>query len=327
MPIFAGRADVEVVRRPPVVFHRTRPFGIRWCYRYYDHHCVHFRGSAWARLAVRHHQGSPLSGSRVITIRAGAATDAGRVREHNEDSVLAGAGIFAVADGIGGHAAGEVASALAVARLGQLGEVPGLSPETVRAHLALANQEILDSAADHPEQAGMGTTVAGLALAWFAGAEHWVVFNVGDCRVYRFTDNRLEQLTTDHTEVAELVAAGTIDAEAALRHPRRNVVTRALGIDPGPEADLWILPQTPGERFLICSDGLPLELTEEQMTTVLRDEPVAEIAARELVRLAVEAGGRDNVSAVVVDALDDDESGMSDDTTPRAAADASGAPR
>jgi PPM family protein phosphatase len=253
----------------------------------------------------------------VISIRAGAATDSGQVRDHNEDSVFAGSGLYAVADGIGGHAAGEVASAMAVARLERLGGLPDLNPEAVRAHLALANQEILDSAARHPEQSGMGTTVAGMALARFAGTDHWVVFNVGDCRVYRFTGDVLDQLTVDHTEVAELIAAGTIGPEQAQTHPRRNVVTRALGTDPAPEVDLWILPPTPGERFLICSDGLPLELTDAQITQVLREQSDSYDAARMLVRLAVEAGGRDNVSAVVVDTLPDQESASVDDTAPR----------
>ena len=239
----------------------------------------------------------------MISIRAGAATDPGRVRDHNEDSVFAGTGLYAVADGIGGHAAGEVASAMAVARLELLGGLPDLNPEAVRAHLALANREILAEAARHPERGGMGTTVAGVALATFAGTEHWVVFNVGDCRVYRFTGGLLDQLTVDHTEVAELIAAGTIDAAQAHKHPRRNVVTRALGTDPAPEVDLWILPPTPGERFLICSDGLPLELADAQISRVLGEEADADAAAHLLVRLAVEAGGRDNVSAVVVDAL------------------------
>jgi PPM family protein phosphatase len=256
----------------------------------------------------------------VINIRAGAATDTGRVREHNEDSLFAGAGLFAVADGIGGHAAGEVASALAVARLRKLGEQADLSPESVRAHLALANQEILDSTVRNPEQAGMGTTVSGLALVWFAGAEHWLVFNVGDSRVYRFAWGQLDQLTVDHTEVAALVAAGRIDAAAALVHPRRNVVTRALGTDPAPEVDLWILPPTPGERFVICSDGLSLELTDPQIAMLLEQEPDAESAARALVHYAVQAGGRDNVSVVVVDSLQDDSFGADDDTTPQPSA-------
>ncbi len=238
----------------------------------------------------------------MISILAGAATDAGRVRDHNEDSVLMATGLFAVADGIGGHAAGEVASELAVMRLGRLGNVADLGPESVRTHLATANQEILDSAAGDPARGGMGTTVAGLALSQLAGADHWVVFNVGDSRVYRFVQDELDLLTVDHTEVAELLASGAISEAEALRHPRRNVVTRALGTDPAPEVDLWILPPTPGERFVICSDGLTLEVTEDTIAAVLRSQPDAGLAARTLVRLALEAGGRDNVSVVVVNA-------------------------
>jgi len=229
-------------------------------------------------------------------------------------------GLFAVADGIGGHAAGEIASELAVLRLGRLGGLADLGPEIVRACLGMANQEILDSAAGNPARAGMGTTVAGLALVQFAGADHWVVFNVGDSRVYRFVQNELDLLTVDHTEVAELVASGAISEDEALRHPRRNVVTRALGTDPAPEVDLWILPPTPGERFLICSDGLTLEVSEATIAAVLRSERDVDQAARTLIRLALEAGGRDNVSVVVVDATMEGsyalDSNLVDDTAP-----------
>ncbi|MBG6139819.1 PP2C family protein-serine/threonine phosphatase [Longispora fulva] len=253
-------------------------------------------------------------------MRSGTASDAGRVRELNEDSSLTMATMFAVADGMGGHAAGEVASRLAVARLGRLGDRPGLKPADVRAELALANEEILASAAAHPERAGMGTTVAGLCLLRFAGSEHWVVFNIGDSRVYRFAEDSLSRMTVDHSEVEELVAAGVISAAEAREHPRRNVVTRALGMDPAPDADLWMFPPTPGERFLICSDGLSTELGDPEIAAVLWAEPVAQRAARTLVRLAVEAGGRDNVTVVVVDHVACDDDTASEDTLPRSQA-------
>ena len=147
----------------------------------------------------------------------------------------------------------------------------------------------------------MGTTVAGLAMTRFAGSPHWAVFNVGDSRVYRFADNHLERMTVDHTEVAELVALGVISEAAAMDHPRRHVVTRALGTDPPPDADLRVFPPVPGERFLICSDGLPLELADASIAAVLAGEPDPQRVANSLVRQAVEAGGRDNVTVVVVD--------------------------
>lgn len=236
---------------------------------------------------------------------AGAATDTGRVRTTNEDSVLAAGSVFAVADGMGGHLAGDLASALATARLGGLGEFAELSPDHVVAALDAANADILaaaDSAADPgAERAGMGTTVTGLCLVQVGGAAHWLVFNIGDSRVYRLADERLVRLTVDHSEVEELVAAGRITPEQARNHPLRNVVTRALGTDPAPAADLWVFPCTPGERFLACSDGLTTELTEDEIAGVLRAEPDPRRAAAALVAGAVAAGGRDNVTAVVVD--------------------------
>ena len=241
----------------------------------------------------------------MLEVRSGAASDAGSVRPSNEDSVFAGSRVFVVADGMGGHAAGEVASGLTVTGLAGLDGREDLKPEDIRRQLYLANQDILDSAERHPERAGMGATVAGLALAWFAGSRHWVVFNAGDCRVYRFAQGTLVQLTVDHTEVGELVAAGVLDAEDARTHPSRHVVTRALGSDPAPELDVWMLPPTAGETFLLCSDGLCSELTDADIAEVMRLEPVPVRAAEALVDQAVKHGGRDNVSVIVVSHSDE----------------------
>ncbi|MFF5230422.1 PP2C family protein-serine/threonine phosphatase [Dactylosporangium sp. NPDC000521] len=224
----------------------------------------------------------------MVLTRVGAASDTGRVRSRNEDSALAGPGVYAVADGMGGHAAGDVASGLAVAALGRLADRPDRGPQDVRAEIARANSDILASAGADPARTGMGTTVAGVSLVRVAGTEHWAVFNVGDSRVYRFVDDALTQITVDHSL-----------ADDAPR--RQHVVTRALGTDPGPAADLWVFPPTPGERFLICSDGLSRELADTEIAAVLRSEPGAQDAADSLVRRAVTAGGRDNVTAVVVD--------------------------
>lgn len=234
-------------------------------------------------------------------LRAGAATDRGLVRGSNEDRVLISSLVYAVADGMGGHAGGEVASALAVARLGLLGGREALAPEELRAHLLAVNDEIVATGRGEPRLRGLGTTIAGLGLVTVAGARHWAVFHVGDCRVYRLVQGVLELLTNDHTEVAELVAAGELDEAAARTHPRRHVVTRALGTEPGPEVDLWVLPPTPGERFLVCSDGLPLEVGVEQIAAVLREVAAPQDAADALVRTALAGGGRDNVSALVLD--------------------------
>ncbi|GAA4251212.1 PP2C family protein-serine/threonine phosphatase [Dactylosporangium darangshiense] len=229
----------------------------------------------------------------MANIRAGAATDVGKVRRRNEDSALAGRGVFAVADGMGGHAAGDVASRIAVEALHRLDEssgATGVGPLDVRDVIVQANADILAAAAADPAQGGMGTTAAGLCLGIVDGDECWIVFNVGDSRVYRFAGGALEQLTVDH-----------VAPEAVTM--RRGVITRALGTDPGPRPDLWVRTAVAGERYLVCSDGLPLEVTDEEVTAVLAacEDPAQ--AAEELVRRAVLAGGRDNVTVVVVDHL------------------------
>jgi protein phosphatase len=252
----------------------------------------------------------------MTRLRFGSATDTGRIREINEDSVYTGESVFAVADGMGGHAAGEVASALAVARLGHLVAAGGLDPDRLREGVAAANADILDAADRDPARAAMGTTLAGIGLIEFAGSDHWIVFNVGDSRVYRFADDRLAQLTVDHSEVAELVAAGLIAPEEARGHRNRNVVTRALGLRPAPEPDVWMFPPTPDERFVVCSDGLTGELTDDEIAAVLRAEPEAQLAAARLVELAVAAGGRDNVTVIVVDRAPSPDD-IDEDTVPR----------
>jgi protein phosphatase len=164
----------------------------------------------------------------------------------------------------------------------------------------------------------MGTTVAGLAVVSVGGQRHWAVFNIGDSRVYRLLDGSLNQVTVDHSEVWELVERGLITPEEAQRHPARNIVTRSLGRDPMGVVDTWVFPPYPGEVFVICSDGLSNELSRERIEQILLEHPDAEAAADALVTAAVEAGGRDNVTAIVVGLLgqesDDD---VDEDTTPR----------
>lgn len=237
----------------------------------------------------------------MMELRSGASTDVGRARELNEDAVYGEGSLFAVADGMGGHAAGEVASALALERLAPLAARDGLRPEDVLAAIAEANAAILACTAEHAETSGMGTTVTGVCLGAVAGSPHWFVFNVGDSRTYRFSNDELQQVTVDHSEVEELLAAGRITADEARTHPHRNIVTRSLGTDPPPVPDFWVLPATPGDRFLVCSDGLPLEVDEADIAGVMRRRLPPQETAELLVRMAVDAGGRDNVSAVVVE--------------------------
>lgn len=235
-----------------------------------------------------------------LVLRVGAATDTGRVRTHNEDSALAEGGIFVVADGMGGHAAGEVASGIVVETMRELVQREDLTAADVTQQLLLANERILGAVDSHPEQQGMGTTATGLALVTAGGADHWAVFNVGDSRVYREIDGALTQVTVDHSEVQELVDAGVLTPEEARVHPARNVVTRSLGTDHAYQPDIWVLPPYAGERFVVCSDGLTNELTDARLRDILQWHPDPQEAAEELVRAAVDAGGRDNVTVVVV---------------------------
>ncbi|GAA3859075.1 protein phosphatase 2C domain-containing protein [Saccharothrix violaceirubra] len=234
-------------------------------------------------------------------LRVGAATHVGLVRTSNEDCLLVGRRVFAVADGMGGHAAGEVASAMAVDALRGLDEVDEPRPEHIRAVLVAANDAIRDAADADPDRAGMGTTATGLVLTGFNGSPHWAVFNIGDSRVYRHVGGGLVPLTADHTEAAALVASGAMTAEQARTARQRNVITRALGARVAPEPDQWVFPPEPGERFLVCSDGLTNELPDQEIADILDALPDAKEAATTLVRRAVLAGGRDNVTVVVVD--------------------------
>lgn len=247
----------------------------------------------------------------------GARTDVGHHRSHNEDALLVGQRVWAVADGMGGHAAGDVASRLAIAALGELDGPAELAPSAVNAAVARANTAILSHGVEFPETRGLGTTVTGLAEVYVAGLAHWAVFNVGDSRVYRYAGGELRRLTVDHSEVEELVAEGLIDAEQARTHPARNIITRSVGMRPGPAVDLWVLPQTAGERFLLCSDGLTSELTDARIAALLAEQADPEAAASALVEAVLAAEARDNVTVVVVDVVGAEQSAGDEATVPR----------
>lgn len=239
----------------------------------------------------------------MLTLIWGSATDVGRVRTLNEDSLWCSDGLFVVADGMGGHAAGEVASALAVAALHAVADSPPVRAEDITAAIWRANEQILAAGYADGERFGMGTTITGLGVVAADGGDHWAVFNVGDSRVYRFAGGMLSQLTVDHSEVQELVAAGRLLREQVRFHPRRNVVTRSLGSHPAPVADIWVFPPTAGDRFLVCSDGLTTEVEDADIARTLFEVTDPQAAADELVRQANEAGGHDNITAVVVDLI------------------------
>lgn len=236
-----------------------------------------------------------------VEIATAARSDIGLRRELNEDSLLAGVRIWAVADGMGGHAAGNVASAYAVSSLSVADGLAELRPADVLDAIADANRRILEHTRHEPGAAGMGTTIAGIASVQVGGAAHWAIFNVGDSRVYRCHGGSLSRATVDHSETEELVMAGMITEDQARHHQSRNVITRSVGSDPAPQVDLWVMPQIPGERFLICSDGVTSELPDGQIAAVVLNESDPNAAADRLVDEALAAGGHDNISVIIVD--------------------------
>lgn len=237
----------------------------------------------------------------MIRFGHGVATDVGRVRKVNEDSYLASPPLYAVADGMGGHGAGDIASALAIDVLTPYARLP-LSVSVVLAALDEANEAIIRG----DQGPGMGTTIAGLALLDPAEGSQLMVFNVGDSRVYRLAEGRLDQVTVDHSEVQELVRLGAITREQARTHPRRNIITRALGGAHDVRPDHWLLPPVTGDRYLVCSDGLNGELPDSALRELLMSGSPQQ-AAEALVAAANEAGGHDNTTAVVVDVTVENE--------------------
>ncbi|MFD5213709.1 PP2C family protein-serine/threonine phosphatase [Microbacterium sp. NPDC058345] len=264
----------------------------------------------------------------IITASAGA-TDVGARRKLNEDAYLAAAPLFIVADGMGGHDAGEVASATVIEHFSRLIGMEALSIAEVRDALAAARSAV-GSLGQHGSS-GAGTTLSGVAIATVDGLGYWLVLNIGDSRTYQLCNGQLEQITVDHSYVQELIDDGEITAEQAKTDSRRNIITRAIGAGSVGEADYWLFPAERGDRMLVCSDGLTAELTDARIADVLSTESDPQRAADMLTAEAVRAGGRDNVTVVIVDALavasargvhvQADEADDIDDTRPRAALD------
>jgi serine/threonine protein phosphatase PrpC len=233
----------------------------------------------------------------------GAASDVGRIRQQNEDSFIADPRLFVVADGMGGHNAGEVASAIAVRTMLDAAGDGFTDHDAFVAAVRAANAAIHDAADGLSEQRGMGTTLTAVAPLRLAAGEPPAlsITNVGDSRTYVFRDGELRQLSVDHSYVQELLSEGLVTAEEARVHPRRNIVTRALGIDGSVSPDAWVIPLVVGDRYLLCSDGLVDEVTDADIAAVLRDVTDPNRAASELVAAANRNGGRDNVTVIVVD--------------------------
>ena len=237
---------------------------------------------------------------------AAAATHVGLVREGNEDSYLCVDGLYFVADGMGGHSAGEVASDIAVTTLSDLLSAVvanGLTVDDLAAAIRHANTAILAEAVRDRAKAGMGTTLTGLAIA---DPEHRraLVANVGDSRTYLWRHGELRQITKDHSHVQSLVDRGAITRAEARVHHQRNIVLRAMGIDPDLEVDVFEVDIEDGDRFIVCSDGLVDEADDDAIEIAIRTSASPQELADSLVALANESGGRDNTTVVVVDFSD-----------------------
>lgn len=238
----------------------------------------------------------------MIRLRAGSATDVGLVRSNNQDRLLVADPLFAVADGMGGAAAGEVASATAIDSLGAAFEAAAQpTAEALIEAAHSANRAVWEQAESNPEMRGMGTTLVALAML---DDGRLGAINIGDSRLYVLHGGALRQITSDHNLVAELVAEGRISKEEAEVHPRRNIMTRALGVDPDVPVDLFLEEPAPGDRYLLCSDGLPRELRDDHIASLLNRLADPGEAAKELVEEAKRRGGNDNITVVVVDIED-----------------------
>jgi serine/threonine protein phosphatase PrpC len=272
-------------------------------------------------------------GAATVSLRYAGFTHTGAVRASNEDSFLAAAPFWVVADGMGGHADGDRASQAAIAAFADARPAGAARPAEVLGAVRAAS----DAVQSLQHGAISGTTLTGVALVELpGGGPHWMTFNVGDSRTYIWDGSTLIQQSVDHSAVQELLDAGMIDAEAAARHPQRNLVTRALGADPDVEADIWLLPARRHQMFLVCSDGLTKELDDREIARIIgfHEERIADgdlslSLPERLVGAAVASGGRDNVTVVVVeselvdDRLDPDETldrdpRLLEDTIPRA---------
>jgi serine/threonine protein phosphatase PrpC len=243
------------------------------------------------------------NGSEFSTrLRWGAATDPGRVRSANEDSWVIDFPLFAVADGMGGHAAGEVASRVALDTLRT--SVTDRTLESLVAAVKLANTRVFEMSHTDNAMRGMGTTLCAVALVQIESHERLAVVNVGDSRVYVLQDGALIQVSEDHSLVESMVRQGTLTHEQAKVHPQRNILTRALGIDGEVGVDSWEVAPFSGDRYLLCSDGLFNEVPDDTIARVLIDTDDPDEAAGILITMANDGGGRDNITVVIVDVVE-----------------------
>jgi len=231
-------------------------------------------------------------------VKAALRTDIGKVRRQNEDAAWFDEkhGVFAVADGMGGHLAGEVASGMAISAVKQMVQHHDVASISVmRSAVMDAHEAIVLHAKENPACSGMGTT---LSMMW-RGGHYMYIAHVGDSRIYRYRDGELEQITQDHSLVEELVRAHIITREQARTHPRRNIITRALGTQGENLPDLLAADIKPGDLWLLCTDGLSGMISDAEIARVLSSGATLEMMAGSLIEKALDAGGRDNVTLVL----------------------------
>ncbi|HEY1529480.1 MAG TPA: PP2C family serine/threonine-protein phosphatase [Galbitalea sp.] len=233
--------------------------------------------------------------------KSAAVSNVGKIRSNNQDSGYAGSYLFVVADGMGGHAGGDVASAIAIRRISEVDQRYTSAHDAafaLQSALIAANSLLAETVFEHNELTGMGTTVSGLIRV----DNQIAMAHIGDSRVYRFRGSKLEQISTDHTFVQRLVDSGRITPEEAAVHPRRSVLMRVLGdVDAAPEIDTEVFDTAPGDRWMICSDGLSSYVSDEKMEHVLATVPDAQAAAERLIKESLDQGAPDNVTVVLLD--------------------------
>lgn len=235
--------------------------------------------------------------------RAAGLTDTGRRRLQNEDSFVCEPPLFAVADGVGGAQAGELASSLAAAAIEE--GAHGLEDEAAITALVLAaNARVYEHATTDPTAAGMGTTTTLVNVDEASG--NLLVGHVGDSRAYLWRDDALSQLTDDHSLVAELVRSGRLTEQEAAVHPHKSAITRVLGTDSNVQVDTVTVPTQPGDLVLVCSDGLPTMLSDDRIAAILREDATPDVVCDRLVQAANAAGGEDNITVVTFEITEGD---------------------
>ncbi len=245
---------------------------------------------------------------RALDLHHGVATDTGRVRKVNEDSYLVAPPVFVVADGMGGHHGGAVASTIVTDEFSRL-DVAGLDvragAELLVATMARCQARIRAWAQTRDTGTGWqaGTTVVVAMAVEETDGFNWLLANLGDSRIYRVYEGELDQVSVDHSVVQELMDAGQLSPEQALTHPERHVITKALGGPEGIQPDFFLLPLASVERLVLCSDGISGMIDDARMAWILQEHADPRDAADRLVQAALDAGGRDNATAIVVDVV------------------------